>query len=669
MGSSNAFRQDVTRLCLAVFVAISGLMVGAALGQNPYAAPATSQRVFTLQHRAVGDLLPQVKLMVGDNSAEIFVVPERNELVVRGGEASLALAQQIIQKLDRPPVGGQPELHAYDVSPEKQATALAWRDAFRGAEGERAAWDARTGQLILLASPAVHAQVQQLLAGAGSTAAGTPRVVKLTKLSPEQLHERVQGLVNQPLPATWDGTRRWLSFPVRLGAKGGVTLQVDAPAHEVHFSGPPSEVEAWSRVVRALDTRDQSGEATELIATQGARLPAVRRALSAIQNSSEGRRVVAQLASQPIQNEQEATEDAMEEDPATTLPGRATREQAETLRAVVEAQQGGSLLGPVQVEFIEGLDIIVLRGNDQDVQRVLQIIDQIERLSEVTVPAIEVYPLEHVDGGSMTRLLNRVYQEVLGPRTGGVSVTTLGRPNELLLIGRPENVRMAIDLIKRLDKPADPTAQFVVFPLKNASAVDAKELLDQFLESEETNQGNQNQQADASEPLLATKAIVVADYRSNSLIVRAAPRDMREINALLERIDTAESASVDEVRVFRLSNARAEELADVLREAITQGGDPGDQEGRSAGLRFVTIDAETQRRLDSGILSNVKISPDVRANTLLVTAPSGSMDLIAALIQQMDRAARGGGGTQGLHDRQRRRRGVGRDAPLAVRLG
>ena len=65
--------------------------------------------------------------------------------------------------------------------------------------------------------------------------------------------------------------------------------------------------------------------------------------------------------------------------------------------AIDLAQAGGDLLGPVQIQFIEGLDVIVLRGSERDVQRVMEIINQIEQLSAVTVPAIEVYPLKYVD--------------------------------------------------------------------------------------------------------------------------------------------------------------------------------------------------------------------------------------------------------------------------------
>ncbi len=142
-------------------------------------------------------------------------------------------------------------------------------------------------------------------------------------------------------------------------------------------------------------------------------------------------------------------------------------------------------------------------------------------------------------------------------------------------------------------------------------------------------------------PTLIPKALVVADAHSNSLVVSAGPRDLVEIKTLLSKIDVGTAAAVDEVRVFSLRNTLATELETVLETAInpsTEGGD-GEAATRSAALQFIAIDAETKRRLQSGVLTNVRIAADERANTLVVTAPSDSMELIAALIEQMDRSA------------------------------
>jgi len=81
----------------------------------------------------------------------------------------------------------------------------------------------------------------------------------------------------------------------------------------------------------------------------------------------------------------------------------------------------------------------------------------------------------------MGALLQQLYAQVLGPRIGSVSITPLGTPNALMLIGRAENVKMAIELIQRLDQPIVPTARFEVFQLKHANAAEAKTLIDGFL--------------------------------------------------------------------------------------------------------------------------------------------------------------------------------------------
>ncbi len=53
-------------------------------------------------------------------------------------------------------------------------------------------------------------------------------------------------------------------------------------------------------------------------------------------------------------------------------------------------------------------------------------------------------------------------------------------------------------------------------------------------------------------------------------------------------------------------------------------------------IRFLTVDSRGRRLLNSGILSDVKITTDPRANALIVTAPTEDMELIETLIHQID---------------------------------
>ena len=58
---------------------------------------------------------------------------------------------------------------------------------------------------------------------------------------------------------------------------------------------------------------------------------------------------------------------------------------------------------------------------------------------------------------------------------------------------------------------------------------------------------------------------------------------------------------------------------------------------KSAALEFLTRDPKGQRLVKSGLLNDVRITADPRLNILIVAAPAESMDLLAALIKQIDK--------------------------------
>ncbi len=302
-------------------------------------------------------------------------------------------------------------------------------------------------------------------------------------------------------------------------------------------------------------------------------------------------------------------------------------------------------LGPVQVEVLEGLDVLIVRGHRRDVEQVMKVIKEIEQLSVLTEPAIEVYKLKYADCQAMADLIKPIYEEIYTTRQGSVSITALVKPNALLVIGRKENVRTVSDLVRRLDQPVSPETQFRVFRLRHMSASSALSTVTDFY----SDRGG-----------LGAKAKVSADSRSNALIVQAGPRDMAEIVELINRLDTPTSESINEVRIISLEHTLADDLAAIIQDAIsisspattpaarTQAGvQPGGQaarstagtssEQRSAVLRFLTVDTKGQRLLQSGILNDVRITADAQANSLIVSAPAESMELLVALIHELDK--------------------------------
>lgn len=625
---------------------------------------------------------------------EVVADAPRNRLLVRADENMLRQAGEYLTKIDPPvpvPAAEAPtppqlpvqQLEAYALTPTSQTIMAALDKQAAGRPDIRVAVDERSSQILVMAPNTIHAQIREKIAQAGAVpnAQAAPNLVqapavvpaqalaqpvaplaaqaidsapmyngplRLQNLRADELRHRLERLLARPLPASTDTSGQWQTFEIEAVPGAAVAVTVNPATGELHVAGPAHRSSAWRQVIVALDSAPiQPGGRTELVATRPANHDRVRQVLQAIQSQNAGGATPGRMTAM-LQQAQGAspTTGATQAPGGEDAPARSPAAQAQTaIDAANIAQAAGELLGPVQIEFVEGLDVIVLRGADRDVERVMQIIEQIEQLSAVTTPTVEIYPLKNVSSEALGALLTRLYQQVLGPRIGEVSITPLARPNALLLVGRPENVKMAIELVERLDVPVPPATRYEVFPLKNASAAEAKTMIDQFLEQEEDQDQQQQQQAAQQLTNLATKALVVADVRTNSLIISAAPRDLIEIGALVAKIDSPSGAAVDQVRVFQLRNAVATEMAETLRAAIQGQATQGQQQGTAAGpgarpsaLEFRYIGDDVPQELRAGVLTGARISADARANSIIVTAPADSMELIAALIRQLDQA-------------------------------
>jgi type II secretion system protein D len=560
----------------------------------------------------------------------------------------------------------QSKVEAYPLNAATRDLLVEWQQFAAGRTDIRVAIDDRTAQALVFAPPAVHAQIQQQLAAklAAPAAPAAPNnatippapnvglnipggavLFQLRQLPAAEVRAKLERLLSRHMPATVDASGEWQMFPVEVSPGAVVTMSVNIRSNQMRLDGPPAQVAAWRSVIEALDSPPSTpGRVTQLVATKPATHDRVRRTLQVLQADTAARpqtpgALVATLFQQapPAATDAQAPPGAPQTpDQPPAQPPAAPGSAAQTaIDAARLAEAAGGLLGPVQVEFVEGLDVIVLRGSERDVQRVMDIIKQIEELSAVTVPDIQIYELKYVDSVPMGALLQRLYEQVLGPRIGTVSITPLGKPNALLLIGRPENVKMAIELVQRLDQPVVPTSRFEVFPLKHASATEAKTLIDSFL-GQGAGQGEGQPQAQPTTepggapgtgtgtniPTLAPRALVVADPRTNSLIVSASPRDIAEIGALVTRIDTPGAAA--ELKVFTVANGDATALADMLRSLFSVPADAGGDEAAGSGP------------LGQGGPVRMQFSVDTRTNSIIAVGSREDLAVVEAILLRLD---------------------------------
>jgi type II secretion system protein D len=531
-----------------------------------------------------------------------------------------------------------PVVRAYACPPGTvQTVADRLRNEFGAIPDVRIAVDGRTSQVIVYAPPEVQTGVGRRLAvltAPQGNPMGPPRFVSLRHAAAKQVEASLAGILGNRLVATAAPHPRTRRYRVACGSGQYVALTIDPAARHVAIEGPADAVERCIRLIQAIDTADQpGGRNTRLVPLRTSRPASVRGAIAAIRDTTGRAQPRMPLAAMLFQSPKQGG-------------SQPSADRAAPSAGTVKARTGKlniGLVNPVEIEAIEGLDVLVLRGKAQDVEQVMEIIDQLERVSAETEPAIHVLPVQHADCRSLATMLRSLYEEVYESRQGNVSITAVVKPNALLLVGRPENVQTAIELTGRLDHPVAPDTQFRFFPLRHATAAVAQTTIEDFYKD----RGGLGPQVRAT-----------ADARSNAILIQAGPRDMEEVAALIARIDTPQSAAVNELRVIQLEHAIADDVVDILQSALgattgsgTQGGQGQATQGRqtrssrssraqseqrTAMLRFLTYDARGRKLVESGILDDVRVTADTRANAVLVSAPAESIALIESLVRQLD---------------------------------
>ena len=472
------------------------------------------------------------------------------------------------------------------------------------------------------------------------------RQYKLKNVTCRDLEESLQRLSGPRMTVTTSKNGEQAQF--RLASASGTQdiLQVDRKTNTVTLQGPSTNVYSWLQVVGAIDQgRGQGEEAPKIVSLAPADPKRVERALNMV-------RTVA--LQQKAEEEQAIGSAKVAQGKAKGAKGDDERASAIGSLDTLDSESG--LFGDVQIEFVGELGLVIVRGGKRDVQRVLEVIDQIKKQSEGTQPEVEVVLLKHINSQALEAIAIELYEKVLAPRQGPISIKALVQPNALLLVGRRESIASVIELVKKLDQPLDESSQLKVYKLLHASSIDAESLINDFFGG--TPQGAATNTTATTG--LGTRVRVISDYRTNALVIQASPRDHMEVQRLLAEIDVESTPAQNEIRVFPLKYALSTELQPILQSAITgqavqggqgnqQGGAGGGGGGGAAGgaantaggkvtppssnLTIVSKDKSTE----SGILAGVVVTSNPSINSLLVRAPSKSMALIAALIEELDR--------------------------------
>jgi general secretion pathway protein D len=273
----------------------------------------------------------------------------------------------------------------------------------------------------------------------------------------------------------------------------------------------------------------------------------------------------------------------------------------------------------VQIEMLPEIDAIILRGRDQQLNDLAEIIKQLDEASRQAKPEIEVLLLQHSSSDSIVTLIEAIQKTTLANRQGKVTAKALDKPNAVLLMGWGEALTVVKELIGKLDLPVPSNSGFDVIEIKHAIAGDLQKQLQDFYQKRGT-----------SSPTVQ----VTVDARLNALIVHAAPRDLAEVRQIVARLDVARGEAAQKVRVFEIRHSLATDIADKLEKAIGLGSPSA--AANTLNLPLELTDQDGNMIASSGSLRASRITVNDRNNTLIIASAPENLQLIEQLIQQLD---------------------------------
>ena len=502
-------------------------------------------------------------------------------------------------------------------------------------------------------------------------------------------------VVWKDLPVTGRGPAK--SQPAAPRRIARFAVGVDTKGERLLIDGPQSEVAAIKALISKLDVVSNNADrTTRLVSTKRDAKQVAQTLNSAVRQLAQAR------AAEPSDD----VELAQAETPAKAKAKKSAKKKAESkpaaptnpadpnqpseateMEAPADKSKTPSISGPLKGDVsVEELgDVLIIRGNEQDVQMVQDLINQISQMLAGSVPDVNVRPLKHVDSESLAELLTTVYERLNRSRgraandqTQQIVVIAIGKPNSVMVLAAEKDMPVVDKLIDDLDQPIDASKEFEVFRLRYAVASQILTAIDSFFGSGTTGgTGGQAPTQGATTTSRSTsgglrgRVKTISDSRTNSVIVQARPRDLEEVRRLIDELDQVGSQAVNQIKLIPLKNAVADEMAELLNLAIQsvisppqqvrtqQGGGGGgfggggggfggaggqgqvDQklrDAKSAVLQLLDTE-DGEQMLESGILSDIRINADMRTNSLVVTAPAESLALIQALVRRFDQPA------------------------------
>ncbi|MHC4616100.1 MAG: secretin N-terminal domain-containing protein, partial [Planctomycetota bacterium] len=292
---------------------------------------------------------------------------------------------------------------------------------------------------------------------------------------------------------------------------------------------------------------------------------------------------------------------------------------------------------------------LIVAANPADITAIGQLVQRLDAAPINPAIRLEVIPLETTQADLLApriQTLMRQRQQSLGREampSDRVTIQPDTASNSLIVAASEENIQVVYDLISaliRAESVAVGEAEIELIQLTSSRADDVVDLLgDLYVEEANRDRGRDTVR-------------VTADERLNAVIINAPPADVRAIKQLVAQLDGARPATVVEIKYIPLTSANSLETVSLIENVLSGRGLGARRSSAQAiVLKYLREYAEqldddtgemlTEVEVSAAIRESISLTPDLRTNTVIVSAPAQAMELIERMIHDMDASTSG----------------------------
>jgi len=224
-----------------------------------------------------------------------------------------------------------------------------------------------------------------------------------------------------------------------------------------------------------------------------------------------------------------------------------------------------------------------------------------------------VIEVEHVAAAQLVPILRP-----LVPPQGHLAAYP--QSNVLIISDRSHNINRILKIIKRIDQPT--SGEIEIIPLEYAAASDLVRVLTTL-----------QQQSGQKKGQASTKPTLVADERTNSILIGGDRSARLQLRAIISHLDTPAEVEGD-THVVYLKYANAKDLVPVLTGVGDTAKTMAIKGGVSKGKKAAPTPAA--RRTSSSNQPLFNIQADENSNALVITAPPSIYRSLEAVIRKLD---------------------------------